>query len=73
MLDFIVKFLIATLLSIPMTMGLGVIYFVVALTIVDSFKLNYAERPVGYYFMNTALILTFISYFFVFAIAYSRL
>lgn len=73
MIDFIVRFLIATLLSIPMTMGLGVIYFVVALTIVDSFRLNYSEKPLGHYFMNTALILTFLSYFVVFALALSRL
>lgn len=72
MIDFIVSVIVSALLAVPITMGLGVVYFSVALGIVHLFRLNYGERPIGFRILNCAVALTMISYFLVFAVALRR-
>lgn len=62
MIDFMLCFLASLLVAVPISIGLGVFYFFVAATIVDVFRLNYGERPIGFLFLNAALALTFLSY-----------
>lgn len=72
MVDFLISVVVCALLSVVLTMGIGVVYFTIALGLVDLFRLNYGERPLGFKVLNWALFLTFISYFVVFAIMLRR-
>lgn len=72
MLDFIVSFLVSALVSVPLTIGLGVVYFTAAAWLVDTFRLNYGETPRGFRVLNLAVALTIISYFVVFSVAMRR-
>lgn len=67
MINFTLSFLAAAAVAVPVTVGLGLVYFYLAALIVDFFGLNYGSKPTGYYFMNAALVLTAISYFIAFA------
>lgn len=62
MIDFILCFFASILVAVPIAIGLGVVYFFIAATIVDVFRLNYGERPIGFLFLNAALGLTALSY-----------
>ncbi|NBT59368.1 hypothetical protein EBT16_11355 [bacterium] len=72
MTDLLMSIIASALLAVPITMGLGVVYFSIALGIVHLFRLNYGERPIGFKVLNCAVALTMISYFLVFAIALRR-
>lgn len=72
MIDFILSIIVSALIAVPITMGLGVVYFSVALGIVHLFRLNYGENPIGFRILNFAVAITMISYFLVFAIALRR-
>jgi hypothetical protein len=67
MAKFITVFFAAAAFAIPITIGLGIVYFVTAAKIVEVFRLNYGEKPIGFRFLNAALGLTVISYFLIFA------
>ena len=67
MIQFIFKALSAAAFAVPMTLLLGVVYVAVAVAIVNLFRLNYLHMPVAVWVFNAAMILTALSYFFVFA------
>lgn len=67
MIQFIFKALAAAAFAAPATFLLGVAYLAVAVAVVNLFRLNYMHRPVGVWVLNAAMILTVLSYFFVFA------
>ena len=67
MINFIMSFLAAAAVAVPVAVGLGLVYFYLAAMVVDFFRLNYGPKPIGYHFMNAALVLTAISYFIAFA------
>jgi hypothetical protein len=68
MIDALVCLVVCASLAVVLTMGLGIIYFLIALGIVNFFGLNYGEKPLGFKVLNCSLILTILSYFVVFAI-----
>lgn len=72
MMETALAILICALFAVPITMGLGVLYLVVAIGIVNVFRLNYGERPLGFTVLNIAVALTIISYFVVFAVELRR-
>lgn len=72
MIDLLIAIIVSALLSVPITMGLGVVYFSMAIGIVNLFKLNYGEKPTGFRLFNFAVFLIIVSYFVVFAIALRR-
>lgn len=72
MMETILAVLVGALVSVPITMGLGVVYFAVAIGVVNLFRLNYGEKPLGFRVFNIAVLLTIISYFLVFAVAVRR-
>lgn len=72
MIDAVVHTVASALVAVPVTIGLGIVYFTVAAWVVDALRLNYGERPVGFRVLNFALALTLLSYFFVFAVALRR-
>lgn len=69
MTDLIIAVLLGALAAFPIAVVLGVIYFAVAVMVVNAFRLNYVERPLGFHVLNLAVLLTIISYFVVFAVA----
>lgn len=69
MTDLIIAVLLGALAAFPIAVVLGVIYFAVAVMVVNAFRLNYGERPLGFHVLNLAVLLTIISYFVVFAVA----
>lgn len=66
-MDYLLAILISALIAVPITMGLGVVYFTVAIGVVNMFRLNYGERPLAFTVLNWTIALTFLSYFLVFA------
>lgn len=72
MIKLAIAVLVSALLAVPITMGLGVVYFTVAIGVVNMFGLNYGERPRGFTVLNIAVALTIISYFVVFVIELRR-
>lgn len=72
MIDAVISVAVSALVAVPVTMGLGIVYFTVAAWVVDALRLNYGEKPVGFRILNFALGLTLVSYFVVFAVALRR-
>lgn len=68
MTETILAIITSAAIAVPITMGLGVVYFSVAIGIVNMFRLNYGEKPYGFKVLNSAVCLTIISYFVVFAV-----
>lgn len=68
MIDMLIAIIVSALISVPITMGLGVVYFSIAIGIVNAFHLNYGEKPLGFKVLNFTVLLTMISYFVVFAV-----
>lgn len=72
MIQLIITIILAGVVSIPVTLGMGLIYLTVALILVNYFKLNYGERPIGFKVLNYSLLLICITYFITFAILLRR-
>lgn len=72
MTEKILAIITSAFLAVPITMGLGIVYFSVAIAIVNMFRLNYGERPLGFKVLNFTVFLTMISYFVVFAITLKK-
>lgn len=72
MIDLAIAVIVSALVAVPITMGLGVVYFTVAVGVVNMFRLNYGKRPLGFTVLNIAVALTIISYFVVFAVELRR-
>ena len=72
MIDAILSVAVSALVAVPVTIGLGIVYFTVAAWVVDIRRLNYWEMPFGFRVLNFALLLTLVSYFVVFAVALRR-
>lgn len=72
MIDLVLAILVSALLAVPITMGLAVVYFTIAIGVVNMFGLNYGEKPRGFAVLNVAVLLTIISYLVVFAVELRR-
>lgn len=68
-MEFMMAFIIAAAAAIPITIALGLIYFFLAALVVNAFKLNYGERPIGFQILNAAVGATILTYFLIFALS----
>lgn len=72
MIKILISILLATVTSIPITLGMGLIYFIVASFFVNFFKLNTGLKPIGFKVFNFAVLITFLTFFVSFAILVRR-
>lgn len=72
MTKFIIMFFSSGICAFPISLGLGLIYFICASFIVNRFGLNRGERPIGFKFLNGAVVLTFVTYLMVWAFLLER-
>jgi hypothetical protein len=72
MVDLVLSFLACACLAVPITFALGIFYFSVAIGVIDTFRLNYGVKPVGFAILNWAFGITFLSYFIVFVALFRR-
>lgn len=64
-------FLSCACFAFPITIIVGVFYFSIAISIIDSFRLNYGVKPISFAILNWTFLITFVSYFVVLAALYS--
>lgn len=65
MIFFILSFILALAVSLPLSILLGIVYLFVAAAIVDRFDLN--RGNFGFHFLNGALFATIVSFFLIVA------
>lgn len=71
MINFLIFITASLLLSALLTVGLGIIYFSLAIGIINLFNLNYCHKPWGYKIFNFCVFITIISYFILLSIIIS--
>jgi hypothetical protein len=64
---FMVSAVFALCAAMPISFGFGMICITLAATVVDVFKLNSNGSYLGMKVLNVAVVISFLSYFFIFA------
>lgn len=67
MIELVSATVYALALAIPMTMGLGFLYYFLALCMMNVARRVWGEEHRGYYFLNIVVVLLFVTFLLLFS------